>query len=71
MSVFFRQAQPAKLIYAYGLTDDIAYHKHRRGTKEVNLLNFRPRNSLSHLDFLDATVHNVRTALKSSARVNV
>ncbi|XP_075905693.1 DBH-like monooxygenase protein 2 homolog [Nelusetta ayraudi] len=56
---FHITAQAIKLIYAYGLTDKISYHGVRRGTKEVNLLNHRPRSSHSHLKFLNATVHNI------------
>lgn len=61
VSCFFWQAQPIKLIYAYGLTDKITYHSVRRGTKQVSLLNYRPRSNLNHnhLYFLNATVHNV------------
>lgn len=69
--LFLWQAQAIKLIYAYGLTDQISYHGVRRGTKEVNLLNHRPRSSHSHLKFLNATVHNVRMISNSSRRVNL
>lgn len=53
------QAQPIKLIYAYGTTDDITYHGARRGTKEVNLLNYIPRTSLPNRNYLNVTVNNV------------
>lgn len=54
------QAQPIKLIYAYGPTDDIAYHQARRGTKEVNLLNYMTRTTLTSVSYLSATVDSVR-----------
>uniref|UniRef100_A0A3Q1I9J3 DOMON domain-containing protein n=1 Tax=Anabas testudineus TaxID=64144 RepID=A0A3Q1I9J3_ANATE len=52
-------AQPIKLIYAYGTTDDITYHGARRGTKEVNLLNYVPRTSLPTRNYLNVTVNNI------------
>lgn len=58
--VVFLQAKPIKLIYAYGLTDEITYHQVRRGTKEVNLLNYMPRTPFSNLNYFSATVDNVR-----------
>ncbi|XP_056261677.1 DBH-like monooxygenase protein 2 homolog [Seriola aureovittata] len=51
--------EPIKLIYAYGTTDEISYHGARRGTKEVNLLNFKIRTSLPNLNYLSATVENI------------
>lgn len=56
---FFKQAQPIKLIYAYGLTDDITYHQARRGTKEVNLLDYMPRTTLTNSKYFSVTVDNV------------
>ncbi|XP_068433572.1 DBH-like monooxygenase protein 2 homolog [Clinocottus analis] len=52
-------AQNMKLIYAYGWTDDISYHQTRRGTKEVNLLNYVPRTTLTNLNYLSVTMDNV------------
>ncbi|XP_073349527.1 DBH-like monooxygenase protein 2 homolog [Pagrus major] len=52
-------AQPIKLIYAYGTTDAIRYHGARRGTKEVNLLNYMARTTLTNVNFLSATVDNI------------
>ncbi|XP_073788581.1 DBH-like monooxygenase protein 2 homolog isoform X1 [Danio rerio] len=49
---------PMKLIYAYGETDDISYHKAQRGTKEVNLLKYMPRASLSNATYFDITMEN-------------
>lgn len=54
------QAQPIKLIYAYGTTDEISYHHAYRGSKEVNLLNHMPRNTVTNLNHFIATVDNVR-----------
>lgn len=54
------KAQPIKLIYAFGLTDDIGYHRTRRGTKEVNLLNYSPRMVASNSsDYFSVTVEKV------------
>ncbi|XP_028998061.1 DBH-like monooxygenase protein 2 homolog [Betta splendens] len=50
-------AQPVKLIYAYGTTDDISYHGARRGTREINLLNYTPRTASSSSNYLDVTVN--------------
>ncbi|XP_030261454.1 DBH-like monooxygenase protein 2 homolog [Sparus aurata] len=52
-------AQPIKLIYAYGTTDVISYHGARRGTKEVNLLNYMARTTLPNTNFLSVTVENI------------
>ncbi|KAK2856247.1 hypothetical protein Q5P01_004982 [Channa striata] len=52
-------AQPIKLIYAYGTTDEITYHGARKGTKEVNLLNYMPRTSLPNSNYISATVNNI------------
>ncbi|KAF4071092.1 hypothetical protein AMELA_G00280910 [Ameiurus melas] len=49
---------PVKLIYAYDYTDDIAYHKTLRGTKEVNLLNYMPRTSVPDSKYFDMTMTN-------------
>lgn len=48
-----------KLIYAYGTTDDIGYHQSRRGTKEVNLLNYRARAASNTSDYFSVTMENV------------
>ncbi|XP_070781695.1 DBH-like monooxygenase protein 2 homolog [Enoplosus armatus] len=56
---FHITAQPIKVIYAYGSTDEITYHAARRGTKEVNLLNYTPRTILTNGNFLNATVDNI------------
>uniref|UniRef100_A0A673CC00 Monooxygenase, DBH-like 1, like n=1 Tax=Sphaeramia orbicularis TaxID=375764 RepID=A0A673CC00_9TELE len=56
---FHITAQPIKLIYAYGTTDKIEYHGTRRGTKEVNLLNYRYRSPLPSDKYLSATVDNI------------
>uniref|UniRef100_A0A3B5BBC6 Monooxygenase DBH like 1 n=1 Tax=Stegastes partitus TaxID=144197 RepID=A0A3B5BBC6_9TELE len=45
---------PIKLIYAYGTTDKIEYHMSRRGTKEVNLLNYMPRTVPTSSNYLSA-----------------
>uniref|UniRef100_A0A3Q1EF73 Monooxygenase, DBH-like 1, like n=1 Tax=Acanthochromis polyacanthus TaxID=80966 RepID=A0A3Q1EF73_9TELE len=57
---FHITAQPIKLIYAYGTTDEINYHGSRRGTKEVNLLNYMPRTIPTDSNYLSAKVENVR-----------
>ncbi|MCJ8743956.1 hypothetical protein PDJAM_G00100630 [Pangasius djambal] len=49
---------PVKLIYAYGNTDDIGYHKTLRGTKEVNLLSYMPRTSIADSKYFDLTMTN-------------
>jgi len=51
---------PMKLIYAYGQSDDITYHKNRRGTKEVNLLKYMPRVNPPNSNYFDVTMVNVR-----------
>ncbi|KAM7395407.1 hypothetical protein PAMA_006932 [Pampus argenteus] len=56
---FHITAKPIKLIYAYGTTDEIKYHRARRGTKEVNLLNYMPRTILPNLKYISAKVENV------------
>ncbi|XP_044024444.1 DBH-like monooxygenase protein 2 homolog isoform X2 [Siniperca chuatsi] len=56
---FHITAQPIKLIYAYGPTDEITYHGARRGTKEVNLLNYIPRTIFTNVNYLSATVDNI------------
>lgn len=53
------KAQPVKLIYAYGTTDDIGYHQSRRGTKEVNLLNYRARAASNTSDYFSVTMEKV------------
>ncbi|XP_063351424.1 DBH-like monooxygenase protein 2 homolog [Pelmatolapia mariae] len=52
-------AQPIKLIFAYGKTDEISYHESRRGTKEVNLLNYMPKSIPTGSSYLSATVDNI------------
>ncbi|KAM9435521.1 DBH-like monooxygenase protein 2 homolog [Clarias gariepinus] len=49
---------PVKLIYAYGNTDNIDYHKTLRGTKEVNLLNYMPRTRVPDSKYFDMTMTN-------------
>uniref|UniRef100_A0A3P9KJA9 Monooxygenase, DBH-like 1, like n=1 Tax=Oryzias latipes TaxID=8090 RepID=A0A3P9KJA9_ORYLA len=56
---FHITAQPIKLIYAYGTSDEIKYHGPRRGTKEVNLLNYVPRTSNTNATYLSVKVTNV------------
>lgn len=51
---------PINLIYAYGTTDDISYHESRRGTKEVNLLNYMPRSSVPDSKYFEMRVTNVQ-----------
>ncbi|XP_039454592.1 DBH-like monooxygenase protein 2 homolog isoform X2 [Oreochromis aureus] len=52
-------AQPIKLIFAYGETDEISYHESRRGTKEVNLLNYMPKSIPTNSSYLSAMVDNI------------
>lgn len=54
-----------KLIYAYGNTDDISYHKTLRGSKEVNLLNYMPRTRIPDSKYFDLTMTNVRLSYAS------
>ncbi|KAF7664007.1 hypothetical protein LDENG_00192190 [Lucifuga dentata] len=56
---FHITAKPIKLIYAYGINDDISYHGQCRGTKEVNLLNYMPRVTLPSLSYFSVTMNNV------------
>ncbi|KAG5279513.1 hypothetical protein AALO_G00078590 [Alosa alosa] len=49
---------PVKLIYAYGQTDQIGYHRQRRGTKEVNLLKYMPRSDPTQSQYFDMTMLN-------------
>ncbi|KAM9354985.1 DBH-like monooxygenase protein 2 homolog [Pholidichthys leucotaenia] len=58
--------KPIKLIYAYGETDDIKYHRHSRGTKEVNLLKYMPWTSPTSPSYLNATVDNITVPPKST-----
>ncbi|XP_051952101.1 DBH-like monooxygenase protein 2 homolog [Xyrauchen texanus] len=51
---------PIKLIYAYGQTDDIAYHSTQRGTKEVNLLRYMPRVTAPDSKFFNMTMVNFK-----------
>ncbi|XP_061609405.1 DBH-like monooxygenase protein 2 homolog isoform X2 [Phyllopteryx taeniolatus] len=52
-------AQPMKLIYAYGTTDEIGFHAGLAGTKEVNLLNFVPRTTVTNGNYISATMENI------------
>ncbi|XP_047429214.1 DBH-like monooxygenase protein 2 homolog [Mugil cephalus] len=52
-------AQPIKLIYAYGITDEIGYHGAHRGTKEVNLLNYEQRTMLTNSDYITIKMDNI------------
>ncbi|KAK1889581.1 DBH-like monooxygenase protein 2 like [Dissostichus eleginoides] len=61
---FLITAQPIKLIYAYGLTDEIKYHRDNRGTKEVNLLEYMPRTTSTNLNFLSATMDNIEPVIE-------
>lgn len=65
------QAQPIKLIFAYGKTDEISYHGSRRGTKEVNLLNYMPKSIPTNSSYLSATVDNVRITDNNSQIRNI
>uniref|UniRef100_A0A668A0Y1 Monooxygenase, DBH-like 1, like n=1 Tax=Myripristis murdjan TaxID=586833 RepID=A0A668A0Y1_9TELE len=56
---FHITARPIKLIYAYGTNDELNYHGKRRGTKEINLLNYMPRITLPSTDYLTITVDNI------------
>ncbi|XP_056150518.1 DBH-like monooxygenase protein 2 homolog [Lampris incognitus] len=56
---FHITSRPVKLIYAYGTTDDISYHTTRRGTKEVNLLNYMPRVNIPERHYFNFTMDNV------------
>ncbi|KAI1897239.1 hypothetical protein AGOR_G00081260 [Albula goreensis] len=49
---------PIKLIYAFGWTDEIRYHSSRRGTKEINLLQYSPRTSPQSTTFFDIRANN-------------
>ncbi|XP_043075759.1 DBH-like monooxygenase protein 2 homolog [Puntigrus tetrazona] len=49
---------PMKLIYAYGDTDEIAYHSNRRGTKELNLLKYMPQSNPPNKKYFDMTMIN-------------
>ncbi|XP_062387512.1 DBH-like monooxygenase protein 2 homolog isoform X2 [Sardina pilchardus] len=49
---------PVKLIYAYGQTDQIGYHRQLRGTKEVNLLKYMPRSIPTQSQYFDLTMLN-------------
>ncbi|XP_075940786.1 DBH-like monooxygenase protein 2 homolog [Anarhichas minor] len=50
---------PVKMIYAFGTTDTLGYHGHRRGAKEVNLLNYVARPTSTNLNYLNVTMDNV------------
>ncbi|XP_015227900.1 PREDICTED: DBH-like monooxygenase protein 2 homolog [Cyprinodon variegatus] len=58
--------QPIKLIYAYGVTDDIGYHRSRRGTKEVNLLNYMPRSNPPDAKYFTLKVENITVPSKKT-----
>ncbi|KAG9347234.1 hypothetical protein JZ751_004801 [Albula glossodonta] len=49
---------PIKLIYAFGWTDEIRYHSSRRGTKEINLLQYSPRTSPQSTSYFDIRANN-------------
>ncbi|XP_051954256.1 DBH-like monooxygenase protein 2 homolog [Xyrauchen texanus] len=50
---------PIKLIYAYGQTDDIAYHgTTQRGTKELNMLRYMPRVTPPNSKYFNMTMVN-------------
>ncbi|XP_041660510.1 DBH-like monooxygenase protein 2 homolog [Cheilinus undulatus] len=51
--------QAIKVIYAYGPTDVISYHGSLRGAKEVNLLNYMPRATISGNKYISARVDNI------------
>ncbi|KAM3603176.1 uncharacterized protein V6R79_017748 [Siganus canaliculatus] len=55
---FHITTKPVKLIYAYGQTDEIKYHRGLRGTKEVNLLNYMPRAAIPNPKYFSITVNN-------------
>ncbi|XP_026853980.2 DBH-like monooxygenase protein 2 homolog [Electrophorus electricus] len=57
---------PIKLIYAYGQSDDISYHRRQRGTKEVNLLKYMPQARISDSKYFDLTVTNFTIPSKST-----
>ncbi|XP_068580584.1 DBH-like monooxygenase protein 2 homolog [Cebidichthys violaceus] len=54
----FTNAQ-IKIIYAFGTTDEPAYHGRRRGAKEVNLLNYVAKSPSTSLNYLSVTMDNV------------
>ncbi|MBN3296421.1 MOXD2 protein, partial [Amia calva] len=49
---------PIKLIYAYGLNDEITHHSGRRGTKEISLLGYVPRSTPTTTNHFDITANN-------------
>ncbi|XP_074472001.1 DBH-like monooxygenase protein 2 homolog [Sebastes fasciatus] len=51
--------KPVKIIYGYGEKDEYSYHGARRGTKELNLLNYMPRTTSTNSNYLSATVDNI------------
>ncbi|XP_076873898.1 DBH-like monooxygenase protein 2 homolog [Brachyhypopomus gauderio] len=57
---------PIKLIYAYGQSDDISYHRRQRGTKEVNLLKYMPQAKISDSKYFDLTVTNFTIPAKTT-----
>ncbi|XP_042358874.1 DBH-like monooxygenase protein 2 homolog [Plectropomus leopardus] len=56
---FYIPTQSVKVIYAYGNTDDIVYHGALRGTKEINLLNFNPKTTITSPNYISARVENI------------
>ncbi|XP_019727004.1 DBH-like monooxygenase protein 2 homolog isoform X2 [Hippocampus comes] len=52
-------AQPMKLIYAYGLTDEIGFHAALAGSKELNLLNYVTRSTAAKGNYISATMENI------------
>ncbi|XP_043962058.1 DBH-like monooxygenase protein 2 homolog [Gambusia affinis] len=63
---FHITAQPIKLIYAYGTTDVIRYHGKFRGTKEVNLLNYKPKTIPPDARYLSVKVDKVTVPPKTT-----
>ncbi|XP_026113970.1 DBH-like monooxygenase protein 2 homolog [Carassius auratus] len=57
---------PMKLIYAYGQTDDITYHSTQRGTKELNLLKYKPRVNPPNNSSFDITMVNFTVPAKQT-----
>ncbi|XP_026146155.1 DBH-like monooxygenase protein 2 homolog [Carassius auratus] len=57
---------PMKLIYAYGLTDEIKYHSNRRGTKELNLLKYMPQVKSPNSKHFDMTMINLNVPAKQT-----
>uniref|UniRef100_A0A672I0U6 Monooxygenase, DBH-like 1, like n=1 Tax=Salarias fasciatus TaxID=181472 RepID=A0A672I0U6_SALFA len=58
---FHITAQPVKVIYAYGTTDEIKNHGSRRGTKEINLLSYMPRTTPNSSGYFSITIPAIKT----------